>query len=178
MYFSKTEMSGIDRQRIVGKSDDELDELICGICQDIFTDPVVTPCCQQTYCTLCINQWLVNHNTCPNDREHLTMEGLMPSARVVINILNKLSIKCENYLKGCEVVLTIEEMKEHIKTCHKNCDNCKKSKALLTQKTIIINKKEDEIAQLKAQLKSIESEIKVMKIKEQEMSKSLSEVSF
>ena len=35
-------MSGIDRLRIVDKPEDQLDELSCGICQDIFTNLVVT----------------------------------------------------------------------------------------------------------------------------------------
>ena len=67
-------MSAPKREDIVGKSGKELDQLVCGICHEIFTDPIVTKCCGQTYCRKCIEKWLngciflliPGHNTCPN----------------------------------------------------------------------------------------------------------------
>ena len=127
-------MSGIDRERIVGKNEDELDELTCGICQDIFDDPVVTQCCRQTYCTICINQWLVDNNTCPNDRKSLDINGLAPSSISFINLLNKLKIKCSNSNNGCHVILKIVEMKDHEMICDKNFFSCRNSKETIKQK--------------------------------------------
>ena len=146
-------MPGIDRQRIVDKSEDELDELTCGICQDIFTEPVVTPCCRQTYCSLCIHQWLIDNNSCPNDRQTLIAKDVIPAARMVINLLSKLKIKCENQSKGCEVIMTIEEMDKHLSVCDKNCDSCKTLKTKISES-------ESEVKQLKTQLVSFENKVK------------------
>ena len=149
-------MSGIDRQRVVGKSDEELDELTCGICQDILTDPVVTQCCRQTYCTACIHQWLIDNNTCPNDRKTLQLNGLTPAAKMVINLLNKLKVKCENHGFGCETISTIEEMSKHMKICDKNCKSCEK----LRENNI---KSNNEIKDLKKQLTASRNEVKELR---------------
>ena len=151
-------MPGIDRQRIADKSEEELDELSCGICQDIFTDPVVTPCCRQTYCSLCIYQWLIDNKSCPNDRQKLFAKDVIPAPRMVINLLNKLKIKCENHSKGCEVIMTIEEINKHLSICDKNCDSCKTLKTKISES-------ESEVKQLKTQLVSLENEVKDLKEK-------------
>ena len=144
-------MPGIEKSRVVGKEEDELDEFICGICQHIFDEPVVTQCCRQSYCKVCINQWLENHNTCPNDRENLTVGQLLPASRMVINLLSKLKIKCENYGTDCQTVLTIEEMVNHMKTCN-TCDSCKTSKKLLSDKQNEIQSLKSENGKLKKAL--------------------------
>ena len=73
-------MPGIDRRRVVGKDEEELDEFTCSICQDIFDEPVVTQCCRQSFCTVCINEWLEDNNTCPNDRKGLTVQSTITGA--------------------------------------------------------------------------------------------------
>src|SRR5437868_9316546 len=138
-------MPGIDRERIVGKDQDELDEWTCGICHDILDEPVDTQCCRQTYCTICINQWLVDNKSCPNDRKTLYMNGVRPVSRAFMNLLNKLRIKCENHSKGCQTILTIEEMRNHLKTCDKNCISCQKSKETILKKDKEIVKKDQEL---------------------------------
>ena len=85
-------MPGIDRQRVVGKDEEELDEFICSICRDIFDEPVVTQCCRQSFCTVCIHQWLVDNNTCPYDRKQLNANQLFPASRMTINLLDKLKV--------------------------------------------------------------------------------------
>ena len=123
-------MPGIDRTRVEGKDQDELDEFICSICRFIFEEPVVTHCCRQSFCRKCI-EWEVKHN-CPKNR-NAKVGQISPAPLMVINLLNKLKIKCENYGKGCQTVLTIKEMANHIKTCN-TCDSCKTSKKLLSDK--------------------------------------------
>ena len=55
----------------VNSSDKELDEFTCGIFHQIYNKPVVTDCCQHIYCFDCINRWLNEKNTCPNDTKRL-----------------------------------------------------------------------------------------------------------
>ena len=79
---------GLERSRFVGVSEEELDEFTCGICRQIFIDPLVTQCCRQTYCSQCINEWLSSHNTCPLDQKHLTTSQLSSSPRNVMRMIS------------------------------------------------------------------------------------------
>ena len=110
-------MPGYDRSRVVDSNDGILDEFICGICHEIVKNPVCTKCCGQTYCEECVNRWLNDHDTCPNDRNWLDASDLIPTPRLVKNFINKLKIKCDNFEKGCTEIVTIEELSEHVKNC-------------------------------------------------------------
>ena len=57
-----------EKSGIASMSQQDLDELSCGICQNILVNPVVLSCCRQTYCRTCIEEWLKRHNTCPDTR--------------------------------------------------------------------------------------------------------------
>ena len=92
-------MPGFDRKRIVGLADKDLDEFICGICQDVFVDPKETQCYRQIYCKECISQWLTNNTTCPFDRKLLDTESLRSPSRVVTNLLNNMEVKCDYHLE-------------------------------------------------------------------------------
>jgi hypothetical protein len=121
-------MPGYDKSRFVDIHNDDLDEFKCGICLGIFADPVVSPCCRLTYCKDCIGEWLTQHQTCPNDRQSLTRDALSPPPRVVVNLLNKLKIKCDFEIPGCETVTQLSDLGQHKESCDynpfKKCDNC------------------------------------------------------
>ncbi|CAG2167058.1 unnamed protein product [Oppiella nova] len=121
-------MPGFQRSRVIGVCDEELDEFICGICLEVFVDPVVTQCCQQSYCSECIHNWLSDNNTCPNDRKELSREGIGPAPRLVYNLLNKMQVKCDFYAMGCESVVKMCELSQHIIYCDHNanrkCKSC------------------------------------------------------
>ncbi|CAG2164504.1 unnamed protein product [Oppiella nova] len=109
-------MSGFDRSRVVGVSDEELDEYTCGICLEVFVNPVVTQCCQQTYCHECIHNWLSENNTCPNDRKKIETTRCESGAQV----------KCDFYANGCESVVKMCELPQHIEYCDYNANRkCK-----------------------------------------------------
>ena len=115
-------MSGLDKSRVVGVSVEELDEYTCGICLEVFVNPVVTQCCQQTYCHECIHNWLSENNTCPNDRKKLRPRGVSPAPRVLVNLLNKMKVKCDFYANGCESVVKMHELSQHIDYCDYNAN--------------------------------------------------------
>ncbi|CAG2177735.1 unnamed protein product, partial [Oppiella nova] len=108
------------KSRVVGVSVEELNEYTCGICLQVFVNPVVTQCCQQTYCSDCIYGWLSDHNTCPNDRKRLSREGVGPAPRFVINLLNNMKVKCDFYANGCKSVCATCELPIDGNTQH-NC---------------------------------------------------------
>ena len=118
-------MPGHDKSKIVVRNPDDLDEFICGICQAVLNKPVVTQCCRQSYCKDCIEEWLRGHDTCPNDRQTLTIDGVYEASRLVINLIDKLQIKCDFSDKGCPEVTTIGTKVDHYKTCTFNkCATC------------------------------------------------------
>ena len=118
-------MSGHDKSKIVGHNPDDLDEFVCGICQDVLNKPVVTQCCRQSYCRQCIEEWLKGHNTCPNDRKPLTINRVSEAPRLVINVIDKMQIRCDNSDKGCPEVTTIGTKEYHYKTCiYNKCKTC------------------------------------------------------
>ena len=110
-------MPGHDKSKIVGSNASDLDEFLCGICHDVLNKPVVTQCCRQTYCRDCVEGWLKRQTTCPNDRKSLTINGLSEVPRLVINVINKMQIKCDYSDKGCPEVITIGTKVEHVEMC-------------------------------------------------------------
>src|SRR6266487_1596906 len=94
-------MSGYELSRFVNLSESEKHSLTCQICQDIFKDPMVAPCCEQIYCYYCIRNWLTTSSTCPNDRQPLVKRELKNAPRVVVNMLDKLKITCDYVSNGC-----------------------------------------------------------------------------
>lgn len=59
-----------------------LDEFICSICQDYFTDPVITDC-GHNFCRDCINRyWDKCEPVCPECREACSERELVPNAQL------------------------------------------------------------------------------------------------
>ena len=109
-------MPGLEKKRFLAIKSD-LDEFICGICQGVFVDPLVTQCCRQTYCSDCITHWLNNSKTCPNDRRNLNKNGLSSPPRALKNLLDNLLISCENLGEGCKVRVKLGELDKHMNEC-------------------------------------------------------------
>ena len=121
----KSTMPGHDKSKIVGMQLDQLDEFVCGICHDVLNDPVFAQCCRQSYCRQCIEEWLEGHNICPNDRKPLTIDGVSEVPRLVINLIDKMQIRCDYSNKGCPEVTTIGTKVDHCKICMYNqCKTC------------------------------------------------------
>lgn len=59
--------------------DDEDYSLTCPICLELLTNPVMLPCCQQTYCKRCLRQALSNSGKCPLCRAPAGMELSLPN---------------------------------------------------------------------------------------------------
>lgn len=139
------------RDDIVGKSDQELDHFSCGICHEIFVEPVVARCCGQTYCKACIDEWLRWNSSCPTDRRPLSAHNLTPASKNFVNLIKALPVRCANHSHGCQQVLPLEQMEWHLKSCphfwcecgfkgikdgHKCLDYVKKRNDYLTQRLV------------------------------------------
>ena len=127
-------MSGIDQDRFVEISKNVLDEFMCGICQMVVFQPRVTQCCHQLYCNACITEWLTSNNTCPHDRRDLNLGNLTTPSRIVLNLLNRMKVKCEFSGNGCKVITSFELMVKHGQECGHNPDKAKISRVTLLGK--------------------------------------------
>ena len=118
-------MAGYDKSRIVDVKGNDLDEFTCGICLNVLNKPVVVQCCRQSFCKHCIQQWLIQNKTCPNDRQTVTTLDITPAPRLILNVLNNMRIRCDRYLDGCRAVVTIGQIDEHVDECEfYQCSNC------------------------------------------------------
>lgn len=121
-------MPGYDRERIVGVADKTLDELICAICYAVLKNPLMTDCCQQTFCDDCITEWIGEQNSCPNCRKVVMSSQLRPIPRLLKNMIDELIIKCEFQRNGCSSRVTIGQLAHHMECCPHNpkalCKTC------------------------------------------------------
>ena len=109
-------MPGHDQSRFLTNNED-LDEFTCGLCHEVFINPVITNCSQQMYCSDCINQWLNSSNRCPNCRRSLNKNSLSAAPRQFKNLLAKLMVTCENKDEGCPEAMKISELDKHSTEC-------------------------------------------------------------
>ena len=117
-------MAGFDQSRILNPTD-ELGFLACGICLAVLNTPVITPCCREAFCKICITRWVLAKHNCPFDRQPLSQRRLTPAPKLVVSLLNRLQIQCENHEKGCNAELTVERVADHQKDCpFRKCGVC------------------------------------------------------
>lgn len=85
---------GYETERFLGKVHESL---ICGICLDVFKDPVELDECQHVFCRDCIGEQLASNAVCPQDRYEINDESLVTPHRYFFDIYNDLKIKCQFY---------------------------------------------------------------------------------
>ncbi|EFC45125.1 predicted protein [Naegleria gruberi] len=85
--------------------DQNVDELICSICLFPFVDPISHSTCGNTFCSTCVEK-VVN---CPMCGEDEFKKNCSPSAKVVINMLDKLKVRCGM----CKTIVPRGELKDH-----------------------------------------------------------------
>lgn len=104
---------GFDTERFTSHVNDAL---LCCICRDVLEDPVQAPC-EHAYCRTCIEAWLVQETTCPEDRRPLSYSSLRPLFRYMKNDLNRLQITCRNKAYGCGYISALELIETHERDC-------------------------------------------------------------
>ena len=110
---------GLDQNRIVEK-DSIIDDIICTICMDIVESPLQCQS-QHSFCEDCITKWIKDGNgSCPVDRKELKKEDLQPP-RILHQVLNKFTVRCENFENGCLLMAKFEDMSQLVEHKHKSC---------------------------------------------------------
>ncbi|RUS80395.1 hypothetical protein EGW08_011831 [Elysia chlorotica] len=126
---------GLDIERFMCQVNEGL---LCCICKDVLEEPLQAPC-EHAFCRQCIQGWLVNECSCPEDRQTLFLSDLRPLFRYMRNDLARLRLRCQfSHLSGCiktlfaafplhevtcphtecALTMTRRELVEHILLCH------------------------------------------------------------
>lgn len=108
---------GYDIQRFEGEVDEEL---MCPICHQVLEDPLQVPQCEHAFCSACIKEWLARNDSCPVDRTAVTSEQLKPVPRILRNLLARLKISCGNKNHGCNAVVKLDALRQHLEECMHN----------------------------------------------------------
>ncbi|UJR32371.1 hypothetical protein I4U23_019833 [Adineta vaga] len=75
-------------------NEDQIDvELKCSICDEPFQSPMNCKSCGNTYCQICIENWMKQQLSCPSCRQ-IGNQFLPVISRVVLNQLNRLLVQC------------------------------------------------------------------------------------
>ena len=88
----------------------------CIICFLVLKEPVMCKN-QHYYCSCCIKKHLENSSFCPTCLEPLTVDTLKPAARIVMDYLSELNIRCEFQPRGCLEIVKLKDLDRHIKSC-------------------------------------------------------------
>mmetsp|Transcript_35274 Transcript_35274/g.77217 ORF Transcript_35274/g.77217 Transcript_35274/m.77217 type:complete len:239 (-) Transcript_35274:183-899(-) len=97
--------------------DDVSQHLKCGICQEVFVDPVSATPCGHSFCRKCIMQWLQRQSTCPECRQKTKKQGLLRNLIAHAMILD-LHVHCQ--YNSCGWTGVVDRVAEHEKACIHN----------------------------------------------------------
>lgn len=118
-------MPGFDSKRFVTITDQQKEDLMCGICLGILNNPFAAKCCKQLYCKDCIHEWLTCSTTCPFDRSSLNKDDLKRSD-TVWHQMSAMKIRCE--FDSCQTMVELKDLDYHIESCvynpERKCETC------------------------------------------------------
>ncbi|KAI1305367.1 E3 ubiquitin-protein ligase NRDP1 [Halotydeus destructor] len=80
-------------------------------------DPVQGSSCDHLYCGTCIRDWLKQSTKCPVDRKFLCESQLRQCPKIIINLLNRLEVKCNYQQDGCDWVVRLGGLSDHLQWC-------------------------------------------------------------
>ncbi|XP_067094456.1 RING finger protein 151 [Osmerus mordax] len=111
---------GYDLERFVGYVNEGL---LCCVCRDVLERPLQAPC-EHAYCSACISSWLLQHQSCPEDRLPLDISTLRPLHRYMRNDLSRLQVRCVNAEQGCDRISPLETLHTHEDECEFTLMRC------------------------------------------------------
>ena len=136
----------------------------CSICHCVLNDPRLCKAEEHTFCSKCISQHLLNFQTCPECRQHLTLETLKYPGKYFQNVLSELKIKCDHANRGCLESVELENLLSHVNNCEYRPITCKNCRLEVNAKD------EDDHKKSSCQLGGANiQDIRVMKINQKEM---------
>ena len=130
--INKTEDNTIENEIIFEKEIDpellidnssEIDEFFCPLCKGILNEPIIDKC-SHVFCKACFEKYYNIYKKCPISKNQINIKEIT-SINIIANRINKNKIKCKNYIKGCDWIGQILDMKNHIiNDCQKSIIKC------------------------------------------------------
>ena len=109
------------------------EEITCSICSGIKKKPMMCTMCQNSFCSLCIENWQKKSKECPFKCQNPEFVY----CRIINNLLLKLNFKCKN---KCDEIIPFEKLESHYEYECKKIDFKEKNKVLLNKYNQILTK--------------------------------------
>ena len=98
----------LSTDRVNGEYDDDF--VVCPICTNILWKPVACQTCENSFCVNCIRLWLKEQpNKCPFS---CRFQERKPTG-ILLKLLSKLNLDCENKSQGCTMIIPYEALEKH-----------------------------------------------------------------
>ncbi|XP_049589711.1 E3 ubiquitin-protein ligase PDZRN3-B isoform X1 [Syngnathus scovelli] len=110
---------GYELDRFSGTVDPDLK---CNLCNKVLEDPLTTPC-GHVFCSGCVLPWVVQQSSCPVKCQRISSKELN-HVLPLKNLILKLEIKCDNHVRGCDVVVKLQHLAEHAGMCDYSPAKC------------------------------------------------------
>ncbi|XP_067907599.1 E3 ubiquitin-protein ligase PDZRN3-B isoform X2 [Heterodontus francisci] len=104
-------------------SEDVDPDFKCNLCNKVLEDPLTTPC-GHVFCAGCVLPWIVQRGNCPVQCRRLAPKELN-HVLPLKNLILKLEIRCDNYQRGCEKVVRLQQLAEHAEMCDFSPARCR-----------------------------------------------------
>lgn len=101
---------GIDKKRFANNIEVSIEKFLCGICEDVASDPILTKQCEHYMCLGCIT---ADINICPTCGS--TFDCYIELGIALRRIYSDINIRC--VYNGCNEILTIENYIQHERKC-------------------------------------------------------------
>jgi hypothetical protein len=112
-------MSNFEKSSLIDLSESDRYDFSCGICLEIFNNPVETKCCRKTFCKECITSWINTNQVCPNDRRVLRVDDLIRPSLITINLLSKIKNESNHFENENQEKVRFESSSGNSKDCHR-----------------------------------------------------------
>ena len=110
-------MEKLNENELVEPDADQVDNLRCPVCLQMFADPVFNSRgCQCTFCRSCIHEVLQRSESCPSCRAPI-QPGDLVSARLAQHSINVLKVFCTYKDQGCFWTGRFDQRCGHVETC-------------------------------------------------------------
>ena len=102
----------------------------CGLCRQILQGPVSTKC-GHVFCFICLKNWLACYRLCPLGCNAVDLSELR-SATEIEEEISRLFVKCSNWKIGCNKIMKLSELNEHIFNCNYSATDASKKEVMVS----------------------------------------------